>query len=527
MLKYIFIAFIFFSSHLHALSPPSADEVFKLNVHVQDPNTLLLTWDIKPGFFLYQKKIKVSTQQPEAQIAQILPIKHPKTNSKKTQNNKTVFIYRNKLQIPVNLIDHQPGEMTVMIHAQGCSDDGFCYPPKTTPVNLTFDKNLALVGANIDTLVEEISAEEHDTFKKIFNHPFENHSWIITLLIFLSLGLLLSFTPCVLPMIPILSGIIIGQGKKISTQKAFFLSLSYVLSMACTYGLIGAIVAKLGQNLQVILQTSWAIYSLSFIFVLLALSMFGLYELTLPLSWQAAITRLIYHQARGQYWGAAIMGCLSTLILSPCVTAPLIGALGYIAQTGDLFLGVSCLFATGFGMGLPLLLIGSSLGRWLPHAGPWMRHIKTIFGILLLGIAIQLVARVTPTWTWVNSEINPETHIIKVTQFTEAEAIIKQATQHGKPVIIDFYADWCANCKTIESKIHNNPNVMSALEGFVVIKADITKNNTETQSLSHKFGVIAPPTFVFINTQGQIMDKLQLVGDISMNELLHALKNTP
>lgn len=304
-------------------------------------------------------------------------------------------VYRNHVTIPVGILGNKPGKALVNLHYQGCSDDGFCYAPETQAIQLTIDENLALTGASLDQGHNTQPAVAEETQSEGITKVFSSHNWLLILITFYGFGLLLSFTPCILPMVPVLSGIIVGHGKEITTRKAFFLSLSYVLSMSITYSIIGAVVALLGSNLQVSMQSPWSVGVFSLIFLLLALSMFGFYEFKLPHSWQAKIHGSS-NQRGGHYLGAAIMGCLSTLILSPCVTAPLIGVLTYIAQTGNIVLGCLTLFVLGLGMGTPLLLIGTSAGKWLPETGSWMNTIKAFFGIIFIAVAIVLISRITP-----------------------------------------------------------------------------------------------------------------------------------
>ncbi|MCH9689335.1 MAG: protein-disulfide reductase DsbD [Gammaproteobacteria bacterium] len=569
--------------------PPSAESVFKLKAVMHDPNTFFLEWQIKPGYFLYRDRLHLADSK--AQFSELAPLKLPQAKTKIDGLGQTVSIYRNKLRIPVGIVGLSPGEDILNLRYQGCSDDGFCYPPEFASIKLTIDTQLALTKVilipptpikNISSTATPAAPPTLNTIN-IINTHFAGHHWLITLLIFGGLGILLSLTPCVLPMIPVLSGILVGHGKNLSTKKAFFLSLTYVLSMSLTYAAIGAIVAILGENLQVLLQSPLAITSFSIIFVILALAMFDVYELKLPTSWQAKLSSMSYKQSSGHYLGVAIMGCLSTLILSPCVTAPLIGALGFIAQTGNVLLGSAALFFLGLGMGLPLLLIGASLGRWLPHAGHWMNTIKHIFGLMLLAIAIYLMNRLLPPFIsmllWAGLLIfsglilgafkkassnlmrfvrglgilllsyglliligaglgntNPlkplmqtkkhhPSSTLTVTNMKQLEAILQEAIEKKQPVLLDFYADWCTSCKVIESTTLNNPDILNALTHIKLIKVDVTASNHESRALLHEFDVIAPPTFVFIGASGHENEALRLVGNISVSNVLTNLKS--
>jgi thiol:disulfide interchange protein DsbD len=335
----------------------------------------------------------------------------------------------------------------------------------------------------------------------------------------------------------------------------------------------------MGSNLQLVMQSPWAIASFSIIFILLALSMFEFYDLRLPSAWQTKLSKLSHSKAGGYYLGAAIMGCLSTLILSPCVTAPLIGALGYIANTGDVARGSLALFFMGLGMGTPLLLIGTSAGKWVPKTGEWMHTIKAFFGLLLLAVAIQLLGRILPPvltmglwaslliFTGIYSgaltharsnqdkfrqgvgiitliygililigasqgshnplqPLAPQTSVAATHPTFNTVSAVKQALLEakGKPVLVDFYADWCESCKQIEATTLKDPDVRQALDNIVMIKVDVTQNNSETRALLKDFDVVAPPTFIFYNRNGVELSQLRLVGEVSSKILMETLQ---
>ncbi len=561
--------------------PPPAQNVFHLKVKKYDPNTFFLEWRVKPGYFLYRDRLHLS--QPQTDFFELAPLKLPKALTKIDGLGNTVYIYRNTVRIPVSIIGLHPGEGILDLKYQGCADDGFCYPPESASIKLSINTNLALTGVSLIPPTKVQISKPLASEETLMSTHFSEHHWLITLLIFFGLGLLLSLTPCVLPMIPVLSGILVGHGKNLSTRKAFLLSLSYVLSMSLTYAAIGAVVALMGHNLQVLLQSPIAITSFSVVFVLLALAMFDAYELKLPSSWQTKLASVSYKQAGGHYLGAAIMGCLSTLILSPCVTAPLIGALGYIAQTGEVLFGTTALFFLGLGMGLPLLLIGASLGRWLPHAGNWMNVIKKLFGITLLAVAVYLMSRILSEFatmllwagllvisgvllgafkktssnfmrfirglgilslvygililvgaslgntnplrplTQVSIEYTEHSTTSVVTSMKELEQALEQAMKNKQPVLLDFYADWCTACKVIESTTLQKPEVQKALENIQMIKVDLTANSHESRALLHEFNVVAPPTFIFIDATGREQESLRLVGEVALPTLVSHL----
>ncbi len=569
--RFLFLILFLFST-LGFANPPPAEDVFKISVKLINPNSFSINWDIKNGFFLYKDRINL-TKEDEAYF-KIGRISLPKALKKTNSSGNKYLIYRNNLNLPVAILGENAGEGLIKVNYQGCSNEGFCYPPQTKTIKLTIDNNLALTDVNIEELAIE-SPKNLDTpaqTDKLAN-LFASKNWVIIILSFFGFGLLLSFTPCVLPMVPVLSGIIVGHGKDLSTRKAFLLSLSYVLSMSLTYAVVGAVVAILGENLQISMQSPLTVSLFCFVFIMLAFSMFGFYELKLPVSWQAKLASITRSQSSGHYLSAAIMGCLSTLILSPCVTAPLIGALTYIAQSGNVTLGSLALFFLGLGMGTPLLLIGISAGKLLPKAGLWMNAVKAFFGIMLLAVAIYLLSRIVPTLVimilWASLLIfsgiylgalnkaenhfdkfkralgimllaygililiggakgnsNPLQPLVSMSAMNQSGVegtpfIVKTvaelqeaiANAKGKPIMIDYYADWCVSCIEIEHTTLQNPEIRSALKNFITIKVDITANNAEAKNLLNLYKVVAPPTFVFIDKEGNEFDNLRLVGE--------------
>ena len=351
--------------------PPPADQVFKLSAKVA-PKQLQLQWQIKDGYYLYRDRISLAITSSSQQK---LGVYHLPDGLNKHHEFLGDFVaYEKELTLNIPLVNSLPA--TFILHYQGCAKSGFCYPPQTRLLNLQ---------AKTATITDpDANTTELDQITQLLN----SHDSFWILLGFLGFGLLLAFTPCVFPMLPILSGIIVGQGQQLTTRQAFLLSLTYVLAMAATYALAGIAAAYAGSYIQGAFQNPWVIGLFSGVFVLLALSLFGLYELQLPAALQQKLLKLSNQQPSGHYVGVAIMGTLSTLIVSPCVSAPLVGALGYIGQTGDAFLGGFALFCLGLGMGIPLLIVGTSAGKLLPKAGPWLEITKQLFGIALLAVAI-------------------------------------------------------------------------------------------------------------------------------------------
>ncbi len=366
-----------------------ANQAFKLSSRVENGN-IILNWQIAEGYYLYRDKFKLSVVDQQVNIE---PPLYPKGKLKSDPYFGEVEIYRQAVNILLTPNGQPAQDFILKLKFQGCADVGVCYPPQTK--RLSFQaadfKTFPITQTSIqNTPIADLAEQDQIAW------ALKNDTLGWTALSFLGFGLLLAFSPCCLPMIPILSGIIIGHGKEINTSKAFILSLTYVISSALTYTIFGIFAGLFGSNLQAIFQNPWIIGSFSAIFVILALSMFGFFQLQLPASLQARFASISNQQQSGSFIGVAIMGALSALIVGPCVAAPLAGALIYIGQSGDALLGGIALFMMGFGMGVPLLLIGSSAGKWLPKAGTWMDSVKVVFGVMLLAVAVWLLSRILP-----------------------------------------------------------------------------------------------------------------------------------
>ncbi len=578
MNKWLLLCVLFFITALAQAEPLPAEDVFKVQVKPVDPNAFVIDWEIKPHYFLYRDRISITeTEDSNAHLGTII---FPKTTNKTDKQGRIFKIYRNHLALPISILGERPGETLLKLNFQGCSDEGFCYPPEQRLIKVAINDQLALSQVALEN--NDVPSETLSNTQNI-NPIFSEHHWVVVLLLFYGFGLLLAFTPCILPMVPVLSGIIVGHGKDVSTKKAFFLSLSYVLSMSVTYAIVGAVIALLGANIQISMQSPWAISIFSLIFIVLALSMFGFYEFKLPQAWQNKIAGSSRTQRGGHYLGAAVMGVLSTLILSPCVTAPLIGVLTYIAKSGDIIMGSVTLFILSLGMGTPLLVIGTSAGKWLPAAGNWMNAIKALFGILFLAVAIQLLSRIVPgslsmaLWSFLlifsgiyaGALTYSSTHWEKLCQgigiillgyglliligcsmgntnplqpLTSAGATttakipslknqslstIQAAINHaaGSPVLLDFYADWCTSCKVMEETIFKNPKVLQALSHFDLIKIDITDNTPANREIMRHFKIIAPPTYLFFNAHGQELNAQRVVGEIDAQAFLDVIRS--
>ena len=380
----------------------SAEEAYQFTATVESPTQLRLYWKIAEGTFLYQQELSFTLEDADGVAIGRFQLPEPEIKPDTIRPDGTVgdmAIYHQDIDLSVELIRSNTAatQVTLFTRFQGCADRGVCYPPVKERILLNLPEmdagsSTAPPTSPVMMVSDEPTLSETD---QLTSTLADGNIWLV-IATFFGLGLLLSLTPCVFPMIPILSGIIAGHGDKITTRKAFTLSLIYVLAMALTYTVIGVLAGLFGANIQAAFQDPWVLSTFALLFVLLALSMFGFYELQLPSSWQSKLSSLSNRQKGGSYAGVAVMGFLSALIVGPCVAPPLAGALIYIGQTGDAVLGGLALFALSMGMGAPVLAIGTSAGKLLPKAGSWMDAVKAVFGVLLLAVAIVMLERIIP-----------------------------------------------------------------------------------------------------------------------------------
>ncbi|MCD6046777.1 MAG: Cytochrome c biosis protein transrane region [Gammaproteobacteria bacterium] len=360
-----------------------ADEAFQVSAQSIDQQDGIVKWKIAPGYHLYSDSLDIKPTKPNN--IKLAPLQLPQGKAGSDPSRGNYMEYYRQLEVPIHVVQGSTTNLELKVSYQGCADAGICYPPKTKVLQLSSGNN-----NNFDQLLQE-SSDVHS-----INHLFENQSASLVLFSFFVFGLLLALTPCVFPMLPILSSILANQGEHITSMRAFLISLAYVLSSALTYAIAGIFAGLAGEHVQVLLQNPWVIIVSGLLFILLSLSLFGLYELQLPSWLQSKLTHLSHQKKHGPLVSAALMGIFSTLIVSPCVSAPLVGALAYIGGTGSAWLGGSALFMLGLGMGLPLLIIGSSAGKILPKAGAWMGGVKNFFGFILIAMAIWLWSRIIP-----------------------------------------------------------------------------------------------------------------------------------
>jgi thiol:disulfide interchange protein DsbD len=582
-IKYLSILTFIFGGYLgHAqlgeseFLPPKV--AFQFEAYAEGADKIRLDFRIAPAYYLYRHRFSVAIDgTAEATLGN--PV-IPKGKEKEDEffGLQQVFYESVSFTVPVSRPPGEVIELPIVVGLQGCADAGLCYPPERRRVTVSLPSttgNFASAGAIPPGEAPDagLFVSEQDRLAELIR----TGSLALVLATFFGVGLLLAFTPCVLPMVPILSGIIAGQGSSVTTGRAFVLSLSYVLGMAVVNTLAGVAAAAAGQQVQAAFQQPWIIVLFALLFVVFALAMFGFFTIQLPSALQSKLATASSRQRGGTVGGVAVMGGLSALIVSACVAPPLFAALAVIAQTGDVWRGGSALFVMSLGMGVPLLVIGTSAGRWLPRAGAWMEAVKKFFGVLMLGVAAWMLERIVDerfvlllwavpvlagaVFLWTSfapralggylaralsvalvlygglllvggylggtqllaplpqlaKEI-PTLPFEKIKGETELDQAIAAAAAAGKPVMLDFYADWCVSCKEMERYTFTDPEVQRVLEGAVLLKADVTANDEQDQALLRRFGIFGPPTIAFWSPNGEERSNFRVVGFMKANE---------
>ncbi|MDQ8581569.1 protein-disulfide reductase DsbD [Klebsiella sp. CN_Kp091] len=522
-----------------------ADRAFAFDFQ-QNQHDLNLSWHIKDGYYLYRKQITL-TAKDAAIVAPSLP---PGEWHEDEFYGKSE-IYRQRLTLPISLTQASK-TATLTVTYQGCADAGFCYPPETKIVPLS-----AVLADSGKALADQPSAPASgsQTGAEPASLPF---SALWALLI----GIGIAFTPCVLPMYPLISGIVLGGKQRLSTARALLLAFIYVQGMAVTYTALGLVVAAAGLQFQAALQHPYVLIGLSAVFIALALSMFGLFTLQLPSSLQTRLTLMSNKRQGGSPGGVFAMGAIAGLICSPCTTAPLSAILLYIAQSGNLWLGGGTLYLYALGMGLPLILVTVFGNRLLPKSGPWMAHVKTAFGFVILALPVFLLERVIGeawglrlwsllgvaffSWAFITSlgATKPWLRLVQIVmlaaalvsarplqdwafgapavqqqahlEFTRVSTVdeLNQALAQakGKPVMLDLYADWCVACKEFEKYTFSAPEVRQALKETVLLQVDVTKNSAQDAALLKHLQVLGLPTILFFNAQGEEQPAQRVTG---------------
>jgi thiol:disulfide interchange protein DsbD len=509
MKRLLLLAFCLAAGLAQAVNPEDLlepEKAFRISARALDEKTAEVRFVIADGYYMYRDKFRFAAQ-PGAKLG---PPDFPPGTRRKDEFFGEVETYRKNvvIRVPVQSPD---GTLRLTVTSQGCADVGVCYVPMDSQVSLrlaAFAPGAA--GSSSGSLLDLAGRASDLEVAQLF----EAGSMVVVLASFLGFGLLLAFTPCVLPMIPILSGIIVGEGARIGKLRAFLLSLSYVLGMAVAYAAAGMAAGWSGSYIAAALQNAWVLGIFALVFAALALSMFGLYELQLPGFLRQPLAAASGRLAGGKLASVAGMGALSAIIVSPCVAAPLAGALLYIGQTRDVALGGAALFAMALGMGVPLLAVGISEGALLPKAGPWMVRVKQVFGVLLLAVALWVV------WPVLRPG-GGDTHFVRVNSVAELDA---KLASPGKPVLLDFYADWCVSCKEMEALTFSDPRVKAKLERLVLLQADVTASSAEHKELLRRYRLFGPPGIIFFDERGKEIRGLRVIGYQNAERFLKTLE---
>jgi len=485
------------------------EQAFRMSARALDAQTVEVNFAIAKGYYMYRERFRFAADRGSG--AKLGAPQFPTGERKKDDFFGEVETYRGSVAIRLP-VESANGTFDLTVTSQGCADIGVCYVPMDSSARIVLAAGAARQSRDSGTSF--LSAVNLTSSDLAVVRLFEN-SLPLVLGGFLLFGLLLAFTPCVLPMIPILSGIIAGEGGALSKSRALTLSLAYVIGMAVTYAVAGVAAAYSGSLLAAALQNAWVLGAFALVFVVLALSMFGLYELALPGFLHQRLDGLQRRLPGGRVASVAGMGALSALIVSPCVAAPLAGALLYIAQTKDVALGGSALFAMALGMGVPLIVVGVSEGALLPKSGPWLTRVKQFFGALLLAVAAWIVSPVFLSG-------KSDTAFARVNNNAELDA--KLATP-GKPVMLDFYADWCVSCKEMEHFTFSDPRVKEQLGRMLLVQADVTANTPEHKALLKRFSLFGPPGIIFFDAQGREVKDLRVIGYQNPERFLKTLES--
>jgi thioredoxin:protein disulfide reductase len=547
------------------------EQAFRLGVDDAGGGSVLLHWDIAPGYYLYRDRIAASG------VAGAPPpvLEKPPGESKSDPNFGTVAVYHAAVDVPV----HATSAGSLDVTWQGCAEQGICYPPQHRSISLQQASSLPLPSSPPATVAPAAAVPSDTGISALWS----GHGLAWSLALALLLGVGLAFTPCVLPMLPIVSTLVVGQHA--STRRAFALSLAFALPMALVYAGLGLLAAWAGAGLQGLLQARWMVLGLAATFVVLALSMFGWFELQLPAFVRDRLARV--SPGAGSVAGAAALGVLSALLVGPCMTAPLAGTLLYIAQTGNAVHGAALLFALGIGMGAPLVAVATLGARWLPRPGPWMDRVKGAFGFLMLASAAWMAQRVVSApvtlllwgallatlavtvWhaaaprsnggagvlvlrsaaafasLWAAAMVlgaaaggtdplrpladlrsgheepaRAQAQFAVVRDLAGLRAQLDAAKQRQEPALVDFSADWCTSCKTIDRQVFGDPQVNRALRGVTLLRADVTNDTAQQQDLMRRLGVVGPPTLMLFDARGNERRGERLVGEFPAADLL-------
>ncbi|MDE2439583.1 MAG: protein-disulfide reductase DsbD [Betaproteobacteria bacterium] len=568
-------------AHADEFLDPSV--AFKPSVRALDSQTIEVSYEIAKGYYLYRDKFRFAVDGDTVTLGTAI---YPKGKEKNDDNFGKVEVYYKSvaIRVPVERNASGPLALNLKVTGQGCADAGVCYPPQTQLLSVTLPDPVTTPNSAASS-----AAGEGDESGMIAATLKNAGFWAILAFFFVA-GLGLSLTPCVFPMIPILSGIIAGQGHKASHARGFALSLAYVLGMAVTYAAAGIAAGMTGTLISSALQNAWVLGGFALVFVVLSFSMFGFYELQLPTALQSKLSEESGHLQGGRGIGVFLMGALSALIVGPCVAAPLAGALLYIGQTGDAILGGTALFVMALGMGAPLIAVGVAGGSLLPKTGPWMEGVKKTFGVLLLATAVWLVSPVMPPvatmlalalllivpaiylhaldplppyakgwqrfWKGIGivmlltgaalligalsgsrDPLQPLAGLRGTAAAAEAkhlpfERVVSVAELDAKvaaarkPVMLDFYADWCVSCKEMEKFTFADRSIQAQLAGYTLLQADVTANSADDKALLARFGLFGPPGIIFFDPKGREIRSVRVVGFQDVAQFAKTLQKT-
>jgi thioredoxin:protein disulfide reductase len=541
------------------------DQAFQVTAQATAPDRVEVDFRVAKGYYLYRDKMKFAA--PAATAAGVGRPDFPEGDTKTDEFFGEQVVYHRdvSVRVPVTRASREPISVPLKVTYQGCAEAGLCY----SPITKTFD--ISLPAADASQLgVGKPASSGYESEQTGLARLIVSGNFLGMIGAFFLAGLLLSFTPCVLPMVPIVSGLIAGQGEKVTRMRGFTLSLAYVLGMALTYTAAGVAVAAAGQQAQTFFQQTWIIVLFALLFVAMALSMFGLYTVQMPSFVQTRLTEMSNRQRGGNFFGVAMMGALSSLIVTTCVGPALVAALTAIGQSGQIARGGLALFSMAIGMGMPLLVVGASAGALLPRAGAWMDTVKQVFGALMLGVAAWMISRVVPErvslWLWAvplavlavilvrattrgavsrtvlrgagivaaayaillvvgglrgaTDPLKPldaasraeQLPFARIKSIADLEREVASAKAAGRPVMLDFYADWCVSCKEMEKYTFPTPQVRGALAQAVLLQADVTANDEDDQALLKHFGIFGPPTIAFYGPDGVERENFRVVG---------------
>ena len=557
-----FVASDIIKNQVEFLSPEKA---FQPSIKLIENNHLEVSWDIEKGYYLYLGMFEFSVDSSDTKI---IRVDMPEGKKKKDEFFGDVDVYYNSTKANI-YFDKITSKANLILKYQGCADAGLCYPPITKKFPLE-----QYAGNDSYLLKTSMTDNQYS-----FSQQLSEQSITLNIFLFFLAGLLLAFTPCVFPMIPILTGLIVGQGENISTKKSFFLSLTYVLSMSLTYAAAGILIVLSGTNIQADLQNPYVLTSFAVLFLILALSMFNVIRIQMPASIQGLLISKSNNNSSGTYIGVGIMGSLSALIVGPCVTAPLIGALIYISMTNDYLIGGSALFALGMGMGAPLLVLGTSASELTKKIGPYLEITNKVFGVLFLIVAIWLIERIVSieiaAYLWsilsiivaigltrivtfknisrftlkflsillfiysglqiygVNSNKNfdPMFSFIEQSQSTSftkifnTNELFSQIKNSEKITMVDLYADWCVACKELDKYTFSEKKVANVLKDLNLIKLDITKTNDDNSKFLKDYKLFGPPAILFFNNDGTEIRRSRIVGFIDAENFIKIYEN--